>query len=137
MLSSAPPWTNGSVICSDRGLGADGSDLLNAVITAMTISRPARGAVEAADRFRTYLPVWLRPLAVTVTALAVDGLRVRASDDPAAIPDLATWLNNLANRLSDVGRRQEALRQPARPSPTTGSSPRTTPPPTSPTWPGR
>ena len=92
-----------------RGFTADGSDLLNAVITAMTTSRPVRGAVDAADQFPDALPVWLRPLAVTVTALAVDGLRARASDDPASIPDLATWLNNLANRLSDVGQRQEAL----------------------------
>ena len=92
-----------------RGLNADGSDLLTAVTTAMTTSRPARGAADAADRFPDVLPVWLRPLAVTVTALAVDGLRAQASDDPAAIPDLARWLNNLANRLSDVGQREEAL----------------------------
>ena len=92
-----------------RGFSADGSDLLNAVVTAMTTSRPMRGAVDAADQFEEALPVWLRPLAVTVTVLAVDGLRARASDDPASIPDLAAWLNNLANRLSDVGQRQEAL----------------------------
>ena len=92
-----------------RGFSGDGSDLLNAVVTAMTTSRPMRGAVDAADQFWDALPVGLRPLAVTVTAMAVDGLRARASDDPASIPDLATWLNNLANRLSDVGQRQEAL----------------------------
>jgi Trypsin-like peptidase domain/Tetratricopeptide repeat len=92
-----------------RGFSADGSDLLSAVVTAMTTSRPVRGAVDAAAEFSEALPVWLRPLAVTVTALAVDGLRARAGDDPAVIPDLAAWLDSLANRLSDVGQRQEAL----------------------------
>ena len=92
-----------------RGFSADGSDLLNAVVTAMITSRPMHGAVDAAEQFWDALPVGLRPLAVTVTAMAVDGLRARASDDPASSPDLATWLNNLANRLSDVGQRQEAL----------------------------
>jgi hypothetical protein len=38
----------------------------------MTISRPVRGAADAADRFPDVLPVWLRPLAATITALAVD-----------------------------------------------------------------
>ena len=92
-----------------RGLAADGSDLLTAVITAMTTSRPARGAADTADRFRGALPVWQRPLAVTVTSLAADGLRARASDDPNYLPDLARGLSNLANRLSEAGQREQAL----------------------------
>jgi hypothetical protein len=93
-----------------RGLTArDDGELLSVVTTAMTASRPARGAADAADGFPNVLPVWLRPLAVTVTALAVDGLRAQASDDPDTIPTLAGSLDSLANRLSGVGRRQEAL----------------------------
>ena len=53
---------------------------VNAAVTAMTTSRPMHGAVDAADQFWDALPVGLRPLAVTVTAMAVDGLRARASD---------------------------------------------------------
>ena len=92
-----------------RALAADGSDLLTAVTTAMIISRPTLGAIETAGRLPDILPVWLRPLAVTVTAMAVDGLRAQASDHPSVIPSLAGRLNNLANRLGDVGRREEAL----------------------------
>ena len=72
-----------------RGFSADGSELLNAVITAMTTSRPVRGALDAADRFPDVLPVWLRPLAVTVTALAVDGLRARRQR--RSQPSSPTW----------------------------------------------
>jgi DNA-binding transcriptional regulator GbsR (MarR family)/S1-C subfamily serine protease len=92
-----------------RGLNADGDELLNAVITAMTTSRPVRGAIDTAERLPNALPVWMRPLAAAVTTLAVDGLRARASDDPSAVSDLAGWLNNLANRLSETGERQQAL----------------------------
>jgi tetratricopeptide (TPR) repeat protein len=92
-----------------RGLDADGDDLLAAVITAMNTSRPVRGALDLARRFPDVLPVWLRPFAAAVSALAVDGLRTRARDDPAALPDLAMSLNTLASRLSEAGQRQEAL----------------------------
>jgi hypothetical protein len=92
-----------------RGLDADGGDLLSAVTSAVIISRPARGAASTAGRFPDVLPVSLRSLAVTLTAIAADGLRAQASDDPAAIPRLAMSLNNLANRLSNVGRQEEAL----------------------------
>jgi hypothetical protein len=92
-----------------RALAADDAELLPAVFAAMTISRPVRGALDTAARLPDALPVWLRPLAVTVTALAVDGLRAQASHDQAHLPDLARWLNNLSKRLSDVGEWQEAL----------------------------
>jgi len=92
-----------------RCLGADGGDLLSAVTTATVISRPARGALESAGMFPNVLPIWARPLAVTITDIAVDGLRVQAGDDPTAVPHLAIWLNELANRLSAVGRQEEAL----------------------------
>ena len=65
-----------------RALRAGDSELLAAVTSAMTISRPAQGALDAADRFPDVLPVWLRPLAADVTALAVDGLRARVSKRP-------------------------------------------------------
>ena len=92
----------------ERGLAADGDELLTAVTTAMTTSRPFRGAADTAEWFLDALPIWLRPLAVTVTALAVDGFRVQASDDPGCVPELARSLHKLASRLSDVGQRQEA-----------------------------
>src|SRR5581483_6666371 len=40
-----------------RGLANDGDELLAAVINAMTISQPVRGAADAADRFPNVLPV--------------------------------------------------------------------------------
>ena len=92
-----------------RGLAADDDELLAAVTSAMTISRPARGASEAADRFPDILPVWLRPLAAAITELAVDGLRARAQGDPAVTAELGRMLSNLGNRLAEAGRRDEAL----------------------------
>jgi tetratricopeptide (TPR) repeat protein len=104
------PSRKAPIPCFQRGFTADGSDLVNAVITAMTTSRPVHGAADAAARFPDVLPGGLRPLVVTVAALAVDGLRARASDDPDTyLPQLAMSLNDLANRLSEVGERQEAL----------------------------
>ena len=92
-----------------RSFTADGDELLAAVTSAMGISRPGQGALDAADRFTDILPVGLRPLAAAVTALAVDGLRGRAEGDPAVTAELARALSNLGNRLGDVGRRAEAL----------------------------
>ena len=52
----------------------------------------------------------LAGLAATLTGQAVDHHRQRAAADPdAARPDLATSLNNLSNRLADLGRREDAL----------------------------
>jgi hypothetical protein len=92
-----------------RGVAADGDELLAAVTSAMTISQPARGASDAADRFPDVLPVWLRPLAAAITELAVDGLRAQAGSDPAVTADLARMLSNLGVRLAEAGRRGEAL----------------------------
>jgi tetratricopeptide (TPR) repeat protein len=93
----------------ERGFGLEDAALLNAVITAMTISQPTEGAVEAAARFPETLPVRLGPIAATVTGLAVEGLRARVDRDPAAAPELALFLNDLANRLGQIGRSDEAL----------------------------
>jgi Trypsin-like peptidase domain/Tetratricopeptide repeat len=90
-----------------RGFAAEDYELLNAVIAAMTLSRPVRGAATVADQFPEVLPVWLRPLAVAVTALAVDGLRDR--DDPESLSGLARSLNNLAVHLGEIGQWQRAL----------------------------
>jgi tetratricopeptide (TPR) repeat protein len=92
-----------------NGSSRHGGDLISAVTTATIVSRPARGAADAALGFSHMLPVSLLPLAVTLTAIAIDGLRAQASDDPAATPALAGWLGNLAYRLNADGRREEAL----------------------------
>jgi hypothetical protein len=88
-----------------NGSSRHGGDLISAVTTATIVSRPARGAADAALGFSHMLPVSLLPLA----AIAIDGLRAQASDDPAATPALAGWLGNLAYRLNADGRREEAL----------------------------
>jgi hypothetical protein len=92
----------------ERGLGS-GDALLDAVFDAMIISRPARGALDLANRLPPPLPVWLRPIAVAVTTLAVDGLRARDSSDPDAAPELARALGNLAVSLSEMRRWDELL----------------------------
>ena len=92
-----------------RGFGADDDELLVAVTSAMTLARPVEGAVDAAGRFPEILPVWLRPLAADVTNLAVDGLRMSADQGPTALLELGRMLNDLASRLGEVGRRDEAL----------------------------
>ena len=92
-----------------RGFSAEGGELLDAVISAMNIARPEQGAVDTTDRFPTVLPVSVRPLAATVASLAAEGLRTRIDQDSAILPELARALNNLAARLGDVGRREEAL----------------------------
>ena len=52
----------------------------------------------------------LAGLAATLTGQAVDHHRQRAADRPDAFtPDLAASLNNLSNRLADLGRREDAL----------------------------
>ncbi|MFV2199234.1 hypothetical protein, partial [Nocardiopsis sp. LOL_012] len=57
-------------------------------------------AHEAADLYRT----------LAGQAPAADLYRTLAGQAPAAyLPDLAMALNNLANRLAEVGRREEAL----------------------------
>ena len=94
----------------ERGINAEGSDLLNPVTAAMTAARPARGALDAAAEIPTTIPVGLRPLAAAVTALAVDGLREQDDSDPAVIGDLAGWLSSLSSRLSALGELEEALR---------------------------
>ena len=65
---------------------------------------------------------------------AVRLYRELAAANPAFLPDLASALNNLGSRYSEVGRRQDALAPPRKPSGCTGSWPRPTPPscPTSP-----
>ena len=92
-----------------RAFSSGHNTLLEAVTTAMTISRPTQGALATADRFPDTLPVWLRPLASAVTSLAAEGLRTRASDDPAAVSELARVLNNLATRLQEAGQSGEAV----------------------------
>jgi hypothetical protein len=93
-----------------RGISAgDGGGLLASVTTAMTVSRPFRGAAAAAGRFPDLTPVWLRHFAVAVTTLAVDGLRAQAGNEPASAPTLAILLNTLATHLSGAGRPREAL----------------------------
>jgi hypothetical protein len=92
-----------------RSFQATGDELLTASVTATTISQPTDGAVSAADRFPLTLPVWLHPLAATITGIAVDGLRRRADGEPTALGELARVLTNLSVRLGDVGRREEAL----------------------------
>ena len=88
--------------------GAD-DELITAVTGAMTIARPVNGAAEAADRFPDVTAAWMRPIAVAVTSLAVDGMRQRAATDPAATGGLARQLSNHAARLAGAGRRDEAL----------------------------
>ncbi len=88
--------------------GAD-DELIAAVIGAMTIAKPVNGAAEAGDRFPDVTAVWMRPIAVAVTGLAVDGMRQRAAADPAAKAGLARQLSNHAARLAGAGRRDEAL----------------------------
>jgi hypothetical protein len=92
-----------------RALAVGSGELLAALTSAMTISRPALGAYDATDRFPVTLPVWVRPLVAAITALAVDGLRARAESDPAVAAELARMLGNLGIRLGEVGRREEAL----------------------------
>src|SRR5581483_4710705 len=59
--------------------------------------------------FPNVLPVWLRPLAATITALAVDGLRAQAESDVSVTVGLARMLSNLGARLGEAGQRDEAL----------------------------
>ncbi len=92
-----------------RALTDSSGELLTAVSGAMTLSRPASGAIMAADRLPSVLPIWLHPLAAAITQLATDGHRARAELDPEATPELARSLSNLGNRLSQAGRRDEAL----------------------------
>jgi tetratricopeptide (TPR) repeat protein len=91
-----------------RGL-AEELELVVAVLDAMSVARPTAGAFEAADRFPDALPIWLRGVAATVTALAVEGLRASGRESHGSEAELARMLNNLANRLSEAGRRDAAL----------------------------
>ncbi|HXZ66149.1 MAG TPA: tetratricopeptide repeat protein, partial [Streptosporangiaceae bacterium] len=93
----------------ERAFGGADDELIAAVIGAMTIARPVNGAAEAGDRFPDVTAVWMRPIAVAVTGLAVDGMRQRAAADPAAKAGLARQLSNHAARLAGAGRRDEAL----------------------------
>ncbi|MFL5288491.1 MAG: tetratricopeptide repeat protein [Rhodopila sp.] len=78
-----------------------------------------RTIIEASDdiielmRIADFLPqntLSLRELAVDIQGRIVAVLRVAADQQPDAFtPDLAMSLNNLANRLSALGRREEAL----------------------------
>jgi tetratricopeptide (TPR) repeat protein len=51
----------------------------------------------------------LRKPAAAITERIVEQLRASATSDPERVPELAGWLNNLSQRLSDLGRREEAL----------------------------
>jgi hypothetical protein len=116
-----------------NGSSRHGGDLISAVTTATIVSRPARGAADAALGFSHMLPVSLLPLA----AIAIDGLRAQASDDPAATPALAGWLGNLAYRLNADGRREEALETATEGAALHRQLAEASPPPTVRTWPRR
>nr|WP_237557909.1 tetratricopeptide repeat protein [Streptomyces sp. SID5470] len=51
----------------------------------------------------------LAELSVQLTSRLVDHQRARVAADTAQLPDLASSLNNLANRLGDVGRHEDGL----------------------------
>ncbi len=93
----------------ERALTVDDPGLMAAVVGAMNFARPVYGAAEAADRLPEVLPIRVRPVAIAVTSLAVDGMRQRAASDPTAARGLARQLSNLAARLAGVGQWGEAL----------------------------
>jgi hypothetical protein len=84
-------------------------ELLTAVVAGTTISEPAKGAADAADRFPDTLPFWLRPLAATITGKAANGFRRRAAGGPTTQAELARLLSIQSGRLAQVGRREDAL----------------------------
>ncbi len=91
-----------------RGLAGAG-DLLEAVLSATAVSRPAAGALAAVDLFPVAVPVWALPIAADVTGLAVAGLRARSAGGEDINAELAGMLSNLGVRLATAGRREEAL----------------------------
>ena len=83
-----------------------------------------------------YSELGRREDALPPTEEAVTLRRELAATNPAFLPDLARALNNLGIRYSELGRREDAWPPPRRPSRSTVSWPRPTPP-SSPTSPGR
>ena len=79
-----------------------------------------------------------RQAALAPAQEAADTYRQLAAANPDAyLPDLATALNNLGNRLARPGSGRPPWPPPRKPPTPTASSPRPTPTPTSPTWPWR
>ncbi|WP_222273157.1 tetratricopeptide repeat protein [Modestobacter marinus] len=81
-------------------------DLLDRALTQCPQSQAAGALV---DRLPEY-SIGLAALAATLTAQSVDHhRRLAATDSNTHTPDLASSLNNLSNRLGDLGRREDAL----------------------------
>ena len=71
---------------------------------------PLQRLMEASNEIPGITNLILSPLALQLHRTIADGLRPLAAANPAAYtPNLATSLNNYANLLSEVGRRDEAL----------------------------
>ena len=99
------------------GRDTDRDAILGETTVAAALTRWARVTeadtdvlLDAVDRLPPRPDLVLSPLAVVLTAQEVHRLRALAAANPAAYePDLARSLNNLSNRLGEVGRRDEGL----------------------------
>ncbi|HEX2039324.1 MAG TPA: tetratricopeptide repeat protein [Acidimicrobiales bacterium] len=86
-----------------------GPTLLVAVLTAMHVSGPMRGALDAAYRFPHAVPVWFRPIVAAITGLAAHGVREQVELGEATVQELAVILEQLGGRLADTGDLDGAL----------------------------
>ncbi|WP_346619585.1 tetratricopeptide repeat protein [Blastococcus montanus] len=93
----------------DAALAAPTGPLPDLLDTALAICPQRSAAVAVLNRLPEH-STGLAPLAATLTAQAVAHHRQLVATNPDAhTPDLAGALNNLSNRLADLGRREDAL----------------------------
>ncbi|WP_346619580.1 tetratricopeptide repeat-containing serine protease family protein [Blastococcus montanus] len=93
----------------DAALAAPAGPLPDLLDTALTLCPQRSAAVALLDRLPEH-STGLAALAATLTAQAVDHHRIVTADNPEThTPRLAGALNNLSVRLTDLGRREDAL----------------------------
>src|SRR5712664_2920002 len=84
-------------------------ELLTALTVAMNTARPEQGALQAVGQLPAFVPIELQSFAIEVTRLAADGLRDQLVREPGIAPEVARTLHDLAHRLAEAGRREEAV----------------------------
>jgi len=98
-------WPTAIVIAQETG------DPIGRLLAETLEREPSRERVEAIASALPEQTVALRELAAAASRQIVEALRDEIGDVEAhpRLPDLATSLNNLSNRLGELGRREQAL----------------------------
>ncbi|MFF0429123.1 tetratricopeptide repeat protein [Streptomyces sp. NPDC004520] len=97
----------------NAGRTVNSEHVLHSLDTALGTTPLTRPALQAAAVALSYPARVTVPLALALTTALVQANRQLAAADPAAYePDFAASLSNLSNRLTEAGRRVEALATP-------------------------